>query len=93
MAHTGRIAQLVEQRTENPCVEGSNPPPTTMNLKASTLGGFFHVLWDFQVKKGKPPEGSRQPAMVGGISSMAGFCAYSKAESIFESALKLALKG
>ena len=43
-----------------------------MNLKASTLGGFFHVLWDFQVKKGKPPEGSRQPAMVGGISFMGG---------------------
>lgn len=64
-----------------------------MNLKASTLGGFFHVLWDFQVKKGKPPEGSRQPAMVGGVSFMGGFCAYSKAESIFESVLKLALKG
>ena len=38
--HTGRIAQLVEQRTENPCVEGSNPPPTTMNLKAPHLGLF-----------------------------------------------------
>ena len=25
----GRVAQLVEQWTENPCVGGSNPPPTT----------------------------------------------------------------
>ena len=25
----GRVAQLVEQRTENPCVGGSTPPPTT----------------------------------------------------------------
>ena len=26
----GWIAQLVEQRTENPCVEGSNPSPATI---------------------------------------------------------------
>ena len=26
----GRVAQLVEQRTENPRAEGSSPPPTTM---------------------------------------------------------------
>ena len=25
----GGVAQLVEQRTENPCVGGSNPPATT----------------------------------------------------------------
>jgi hypothetical protein len=25
----GRVAQLVEQWTENPCVGGSSPPPTT----------------------------------------------------------------
>ncbi len=25
----GWIAQLVEQRTENPCVDGSIPPPAT----------------------------------------------------------------
>ena len=31
LAHTndGAIAQLVEQRTENPCVPGSNPGGTT----------------------------------------------------------------
>ena len=28
----GRVAQLVEQRTENPCVGGSIPPPTTSVL-------------------------------------------------------------
>ena len=28
----GAIAQLVEQRTENPCVAGSNPAGTTKNL-------------------------------------------------------------
>ena len=27
----GTIAQLVEQRTENPCVAGSNPAGTTEN--------------------------------------------------------------
>ena len=27
----GAIAQLVEQRTENPCVPGSNPGSTTKN--------------------------------------------------------------
>ena len=31
----GAIAQLVEQRTENPCVAGSNPAGTTKNLKVT----------------------------------------------------------
>ena len=30
-----RVAQLVEQRTENPRVGGSNPPPGTIFLKNS----------------------------------------------------------
>ena len=30
----GRIAQLVEQRTENPCVPGSIPGPATTDLDA-----------------------------------------------------------
>jgi len=34
----GDIAQLVEQRTENPCVPGSNPGITT---KTSLHVGFF----------------------------------------------------
>ena len=28
----GQVAQLVEQRTENPRAEGSSPPLTTMNF-------------------------------------------------------------
>ncbi len=28
----GRIAQLVEQRTENPCVPGSIPGPATISI-------------------------------------------------------------
>ncbi len=35
----GDIAQLVEQRTENPCVLGSNPSITTKPSKK--LEGFF----------------------------------------------------
>jgi hypothetical protein len=30
--HIARVAQLVEQRTENPRVGGSNPPPGTTYL-------------------------------------------------------------
>ena len=35
----GSVAQLVEQRTENPCVGGSNPPRTTS--KPRFQAGFF----------------------------------------------------
>ena len=36
------IAQLVEQRTENPCVPGSSPGgATTINLPSTKVGGFF----------------------------------------------------
>ena len=34
----GTIAQLVEQRTENPCVAGSIPAGTTKNLNQKWLG-------------------------------------------------------
>ena len=30
---TGTLAQLVEQRTENPCVPGSIPGGTTLNIR------------------------------------------------------------
>ena len=33
----GAIAQLVEQRTENPCVPGSIPGGTTIDKKAATI--------------------------------------------------------
>ena len=37
----GAIAQLVEQRTENPCVPGSIPGGTTLNRLAVLLRGVF----------------------------------------------------
>ena len=38
---TGVIAQLVEQRTENPCVPGSIPGDTTKNLSRSNSAEVF----------------------------------------------------
>ena len=35
------IAQLVEQRTENPCVGGSSPPPGTQKNKTSEIREFY----------------------------------------------------
>ena len=35
--HDGPVAQLVEQRTENPCVGGSIPPLATNNYKGLAL--------------------------------------------------------
>ena len=37
----GAIAQLVEQRTENPCVPGSIPGGTTLKRLAVLLRGVF----------------------------------------------------
>ena len=37
----GAIAQLVEQRTENPCVPGSIPGGTTKNPSTGICGGVF----------------------------------------------------
>ncbi len=34
----GTLAQLVEQRTENPCVPGSIPGGTTVQILDSNLG-------------------------------------------------------
>ena len=50
----GAIAQLVEQRTENPCVAGSIPAGTTWKSTTySNVGGFLFVffvavLWWFE---------------------------------------------
>ncbi len=38
---SGTIAQLVEQRTENPCVAGSIPAGTTKLASYLTVWGFF----------------------------------------------------
>ena len=44
----GRVAQLVEQRTENPRAEGSSPPPTTtVIIRQSMTGCLF--LYDGKV--------------------------------------------
>ena len=40
----GTLAQLVEQRTENPCVPGSIPGGTTKSAKAHSIGWAFVVL-------------------------------------------------
>ena len=37
----GTLAQLVEQRTENPCVPGSIPGGTTQNPQNYVFEGFF----------------------------------------------------
>ena len=42
----GVVAQLVEQRTENPCVTGSIPVDATKKRKQ--LGCFLFCLGDFQ---------------------------------------------
>lgn len=41
---SGEVAQLVEHRTENPCVGGSSPPFTTKNPLDVTFEGFL-LLW------------------------------------------------
>ncbi len=43
----GAIAQLVEQRTENPCVPGSNPGGTTEREVNASL---FFVLMRFRLR-------------------------------------------
>ena len=37
---TGALAQLVEQRTENPCVPGSIPGGTTTETQSEKIGFF-----------------------------------------------------
>ena len=48
----GAIAQSVEQRTENPCVPGSNPGGTT-SKSLSEMRGFFGFM-SFQQGIPKP---------------------------------------
>ena len=44
--HDGAIAQLVEQRTENPCVPGSIPGGTTWNdRELQQCNSFFLSVW------------------------------------------------
>ena len=41
---TGALAQLVEQRTENPCVPGSIPGGTTQETRNDVAGFFVYIL-------------------------------------------------
>jgi hypothetical protein len=45
----GQVAQLVEQRTENPCVGGSIPSLATSRIKElrSPIGGRFSLTHAF----------------------------------------------
>ena len=47
MCSAAQVAQSVEQRTENPRVDGSIPPLGTMNSKGSDLIGAFFMPDDF----------------------------------------------
>ena len=58
----GAIAQLVEQRTENPCVTGSIPVGTTQKIRELEflLTLFFVLIWyQFPVTK-KPVYGIKK---------------------------------
>ena len=41
----GRVAQLVEQRTENPRAEGSSPPPTTTMMTVPRILAIRGTFW------------------------------------------------
>ncbi len=41
----GTLAQLVEQRTENPCVPGSIPGGTTKLSRNSFINNDLRVFW------------------------------------------------
>ena len=49
LLNNAQVAQSVEQRTENPRVDGSIPPLGTMNSKGSDLIGafFMSAFWSF----------------------------------------------
>ena len=42
-SYYARVAQLVEQRTENPRVGGSSPPPGTTSFKESNVLSQHHT--------------------------------------------------
>src|SRR2546425_13277199 len=62
----GQVAQLVEQRTENPCVAGSIPalatthPPTSI---CSALLGFGFFRGNEGIKKTHAARGDRSPEL------------------------------
>lgn len=52
MRMNGRVAQLVEQRIENPRAEGSSPPPTTTNSEP-VFGRAFFIVRRLSVREGR----------------------------------------
>ena len=46
----GALAQLVEHRTENPCVPGSIPGGTTYNNKSLCLKGSYCCIYLHTIK-------------------------------------------
>src|SRR5450830_1628066 len=61
----GLVAQLVEQRIENPCVGGSLPPRATKNIPSKTP---THAGWRFCFERRKP-HGGPFPVQSSGASS------------------------
>ena len=51
--NNGAIAQLVEQRTENPCVPGSIPAGTTCKSSYSNVTAFFLCIYSSYDEKKK----------------------------------------
>ena len=45
----GAIAQLVEQRTENPCVPGSIPGGTTIKKAVTLVTAFFIIIFAIEI--------------------------------------------
>src|SRR5262245_2055344 len=70
----GQVAQLVEQRTENPCVAGSIPALATKfrpfpNAKRSTVSNLSGICFPVVTRWRKPPKeglhADRKPAAPG----------------------------
>ena len=60
----GQVAQLVEQRTENPRAEGSSPPLTTMNFQSPSNGALFLSEISQDVNPAKGIAEKRRPPVV-----------------------------
>ena len=45
----GAIAQLVEHRTENPCVPGSNPGGTTVKIANNLIYRLLAIFYSTQI--------------------------------------------
>jgi hypothetical protein len=55
LVKNGQVAQLVEQRTENPCVGGSIPPLATRFNKGDSVGASPKFIVRCITRRGKKP--------------------------------------